>query len=71
MQYYERPMNISFDTLFLSLDRFVKYSIENGDSEDEVLSTLEKKGRDAIDIYLGGKIDDDLGRQSTSQVSET
>jgi len=24
MQYYERPMNISFDTLFLSLDRFVK-----------------------------------------------
>ena len=42
-----------------ALDRFVKYSIENGDSEDEVLSTLEKKGRDAIDIYLGGKIDDD------------
>ena len=40
-----------------ALDRFVKYSMENGDSEDEVLSTLERKGRDAIDIYIGGKID--------------
>ena len=40
-----------------ALDRFVKYSMENGDSEDEALSTLERKGRDAIDIYIGGKID--------------
>jgi hypothetical protein len=42
-----------------ALDRFVKYSMENGDSEDEVLSTLERKGRDAADIYLGSKISDD------------
>jgi hypothetical protein len=31
-----------------ALDRFVKYSIENGDSDDEVLSILERGGRDAI-----------------------
>ena len=42
-----------------ALNRFVKYSMENGDSEDEVLSTLERKGRDAADIYLGSKISDD------------
>ena len=42
-----------------ALDRFVKYSMENGDSEDEILSTLERKGRDAVDIYIGGKIDGD------------
>lgn len=42
-----------------ALDRFIKYSMENGDSEDEILSTLERKGRDAVDIYIGGKIDDD------------
>jgi hypothetical protein len=33
--------------------------MENGNSEDEVLSTLERKGRDAADIYLGSKISDD------------
>jgi hypothetical protein len=42
-----------------ALNRFVKYSMENGNSEDEVLSTLERKGRDAADIYLGSKISDD------------
>ena len=43
-----------------ALDRFVKYSIEkNKDLEDEVLSTLQRKGRDAVDIYFGGKIDSD------------
>ena len=42
-----------------ALDRFVKYSMENGDSEDEILSTLKRKGRDAVDIYIGGKIDGD------------
>jgi hypothetical protein len=42
-----------------ALDRFIKYSMENGDSEDKILSTLERKGRDAVDIYIGGKIDDD------------
>ena len=42
-----------------ALDRFVKYSIENGDSDEKVLNTIEKKGRDSISIYLGGKIDSD------------
>ena len=40
-----------------ALDRFVKYSMENGDSEDEVRNTLERKGKDSIDIYMGGKDD--------------
>ncbi len=54
-----------------ALDRFVKYSAENGDSEDEILSTLERKGRDAMDIYLGGKIDLDKldGKEDQSQSS--
>jgi len=53
-----------------ALDRFVKYSMEKkGDSkstlksalekEDELLKTLEKKGRSAVDIYIGSKIDGD------------
>jgi hypothetical protein len=42
-----------------ALDRFVKYSIENGDSEDEVLSILEREGRDAIAAHQGGLIDDE------------
>ena len=42
-----------------ALDRFVKYSMENGDSEDEVLSILEREGRDAIAAYQGGLIDDE------------
>lgn len=49
-----------------ALDRFVKYSMEKkGDSkstlekEDKLLKTLEKKGRRAVDIYIGSKIDDD------------
>ena len=42
-----------------ALDRFVKYSIENGDSDDEVLSILERGGRDAIAAYQGGLIDDE------------
>jgi len=54
-----------------ALDRFVKYSMENGDSEDEVLSTLERKGRDAIDIYIGGKIDSDkLDKMYTDVMSK-
>ena len=49
-----------------ALDRFVKYSMEKkGDSkstiekEEELLKTLEKKGRRAVDIYIGSKIDGD------------
>ena len=49
-----------------ALDRFVKYSMEKkGDSkstlekEDKLLKTLEKKGRRAVDIYIGSKIDGD------------
>ena len=43
-----------------ALERFIKYSMEkNGDSEDEVLSTLEKKARDEVSVYMGGKIDSD------------
>ena len=54
-----------------ALDRFVKYSMENGDSEDEILSTLERKGRDVVDIYLGGKIDDDkLDKMYTDVMGE-
>ena len=54
-----------------ALDRFVKSSMENGDSEDEVLSTLERKGRDAIDIYIGGKIDSDkLDKMYTDVMSK-
>ena len=38
-----------------ALDRYVKYSMENGDSEADVLSTLEEYGMDAISNYMGGK----------------
>ena len=55
-----------------ALDRFVKYSIEkNGDFEDEVESTLEKKARDAVSIYMGGKIDSDkLDKMYTDVMSK-
>jgi len=33
-----------------ALDRFAKYSMENGDSKDEVLSTVERKLNDIISI---------------------
>ena len=54
-----------------ALDRFVKYSMEKKgftskstlkstiEIEEELLKTLEKKGRRAVDIYIGSKIDDD------------
>lgn len=33
--------------------------MENGNSEDEILSILQREGRDAVDIYIGSKIDND------------
>lgn len=42
-----------------ALDRWVKYSMDNGDSEADVLSVLEKYAKDAVHIYLGGKISDE------------
>jgi len=42
-----------------ALERWVKYSMDNGDSEDDVLSVGGKYLRDAVSIYLGGKIDDE------------
>ena len=42
-----------------ALDRWVKYSMENGDSEEDVLKMGSKYLRDSIDAYLGSKIDSD------------
>ena len=42
-----------------ALDRFIKYSMENGDSEEDVLKMGSKYLRDSIDAYLGSKIDSD------------
>ena len=42
-----------------ALDRWVKYSMENGDSEADVMSVGEKYLKDAIMVYIGGNIDDE------------
>jgi len=39
-----------------ALDRWVKYSMKNGDSEADVMSVGEKYLRDSIDAYIGGNI---------------
>jgi len=40
-----------------ALDRWVKYSMENGDSEADVLSAGQEYLKDAIMVYVGGKSD--------------
>ena len=42
-----------------ALDRWVKYSMDNGDSEANLLSVLEKYAKDAVHVYVGGKISDE------------
>ena len=49
--------NTSFDKEKIkikdAIDRWVKYSMENGDNEADVMSVGEKYLRDAIDVYRG------------------
>jgi len=42
-----------------ALDRWVKYSMENGDSEGDVMSVGEKYLRDAVMVYIGGTVSDE------------
>jgi|CoawatStandDraft_6_1074263.scaffolds.fasta_scaffold22783_4 hypothetical protein len=42
-----------------ALDRWVKYSMKNGDSEGDVMSVGEKYLRDAVMVYIGGTISDE------------
>ena len=42
-----------------ALDRWVKYSMKNGDSEADVMSVGEKYLKDAVMVYIGGNIDDE------------
>ena len=47
------------DKVEKALDRWVKYSMENGDSEADVMSVGEKYLKDSIHAYIGGNIDDE------------
>jgi|15BtaG_2_1085339.scaffolds.fasta_scaffold04242_3 hypothetical protein len=41
-----------------ALDRWVTYCMDEGDSEADILSVGQEYLQDSIDVYLGGKIDD-------------
>jgi len=41
-----------------ALDRWVEYSMENGDSKADIMSVGEKYLKDAVMAYIGGNIDD-------------
>lgn len=47
------------EKIIKALDRWVAYSMSNGDSEADIMSVGAEYLRDSIDAYLGGKISDD------------
>ena len=54
-----------------ALDRWVKHSMENGDSEEDILKMGRKYLRDSIDAYLGSKIDSgELDKMYTDVMSK-
>mgnify|MGYP003632070045 CR=1 FL=1 len=47
------------DKVEKAIDRWVEYSMKNGDSEADVMSVGEKYLKDAVMAYIGGNIDDE------------